>query len=111
MRPPLSTFPRRITVTPRPTRTSDRMVPGVPVPDVPAYFDDRQTTVSDEREGTGPGEVTATGFVMTYTEGYAAPGSLITTRPGTPHERTDTVVAAALFDDPRGPEHAEMWTI
>lgn len=111
MRPPASTFPRRVTVTPRPTRTSDNIVPGTPKPGVPAYFDDRQTVVADEREGVTPGEVTATGFVMTYVDGYAAPGSLITLRPGTPHERTDTVVAAALFDDPRGPEHAEMWTV
>lgn len=110
MRPPAETFPRRVTITPRPTRTGDGILQGAPRT-VAASFDSKLTVVADERDGTTPGEVTATGLLLTFVEGYAAPGSTVTLHEGTPAARTVTVVAAALFDDPRGPEHAEMWTV
>lgn len=110
MRPPAETFPRRVTITPRPTRTSDGILEGVPRT-AAASFDSKRTVVVDQRDGESPGEVTATGLLLTFAEDYAAPGSTVTLHQGTPAERTVTVVAAALYDDPRGPEHAEMWTV
>lgn len=107
-RPPAYIFAHTVDITPRPTRGSGGMIPGVPRLQRPAFIDDNAVTVTDERDGQSGQEVTGGGTVHTYLEDYAAPGSTMVLRPGTPAAKMVTVVKASYFDHPQAPEHAEM---
>ena len=110
-RPPAYIFNHLVDITPRLTRGSGGMIPGVVRLQRPAFIDDTATKVTDERDGSQGQEIVASGTVHTFLEDYAAPGSTIVLRPGTPAERHVVVVAARYFDHVLAPEHAELSVI
>lgn len=111
VRPPAYIFDQLVTLIPRPTRGSAGMIPGEPRVARPALIDMTQQVVTDERDGSQGQEVIASGAVHTFLEDYAAPGSEIILRPGTPAERRVQVVTAAYFDHKLAPEHCEMTVV
>lgn len=110
-RPPITEFRHTVDLYPIATgRSADGAVSGTPLLGRAAIVDEKTKLVEDQRDGAEPGtQVTSTALVFVMLEDYVKPGSDAVLRPGTPVERRSQVVAAAYYDHPSGPEHAELW--
>lgn len=84
---------------------------GTPVPDLPAYVEQKTRLVVDRRaeSPTKGQEITSTTFVVMLPEHDVAPGSKVTVWKGTARERTSQVIDSAGFDYPRAPGHIELY--
>jgi hypothetical protein len=82
-----------------------------PVPDVPAYVEQKSRLVVDRRSGspTAGAEVTSSTFVVLLLADDALPRTQVTVWPGTPRERTSEVVDSAYFDYAGTPSHVELY--
>mgnify|MGYP006969648210 CR=1 FL=1 len=84
---------------------------GTPVPDVPAYVEQKTRLVVDRR-GESPTlgqEITSTTLVILLPEHTAQPRTRVTVWAGTDRERTSEVIDAAFFDYRGTPNHNELY--
>lgn len=104
-------LPHRVTITPFAGETPTGDIWGAPIPDVPAYVEQKTRLVVDRRS-TSPTkgqEVTATTFVVLMPENDIVPRAKVTVWPGTPRERTSEVIDSAFFDYDGTPSHTELF--
>ncbi|RFA12163.1 hypothetical protein B7R22_17190 [Subtercola boreus] len=83
-----------------------------PVPDVPAYVEQKSKLVIDRRSTspTAGQEVTADTFVVLLMANDVLPGSYVTVWAGTSRERRAQVITSSLFEYRRTPSHVEAYT-
>jgi hypothetical protein len=104
-------LPHRITLQPIATETSESVEHSTPIPDVPAYVE-QKSQLRVDRRSTSPTfgqEITSRTFVVVLTENDAEPRTRVTVWAGTPRERTSEVIDSALFDYKGTPNHVELY--
>ena len=104
-------LPHRITITPLATETAEGETRGASTSDVPAYVEQKNRLVVDQRTDspTFMQQITSTAFVVGLPDVVALPRTLVTVWAGTPYERESQVVATAPFDYRGTPNHVELY--
>lgn len=105
-------LPHRIDYRTPPAAAAVGTIPGDLAVDRPAYVEDKQRLVTDQRPNseTFGQEITATTFVVVLPEDDMLPGAEVTVHKGSIRKRTSQVVASAKFDyNKRTPNHIELW--
>ena len=105
-------LPHRIIVTRLAGEGAEGVEYATPVPDVPAYVEQKSKLVVDRRSSspTVGQEITAATFVVLLTANDVLPASKVTVWAGTTREREAEVIDSSFFDYPRTPSHVEIWT-
>ena len=82
-----------------------------PVPDRPAYVEQKSRLVVDRRSTspTSGQEVTSTTFVVLLLSDDVQPRTKVTVWKGTPRERTSEVIDSAYFEYRGTPSHVELY--
>lgn len=105
-------LPHRVTITPFLGDQAEGDAWGTPIPDVPAYAE-QKTRLRVDRRTTSPTagqEITSTTTVVLLPEHDYPPRTRITVWPGTPRERTSEVIDSALgMYNTRTPNHVELY--
>jgi hypothetical protein len=104
-------LPHRVTITPLAGEGSRGPIFDTPVPDVPAYVEQKTRLVIDRRPGSGTfgQEIQSTTFVVLLPENDTQPASKVTVWAGTARERTSAVIDSAFFDYRGTPSHVELY--
>ncbi len=104
-------LPHRVTIIPFTADTAEGDTTGTPIPDVPAYVEQKARLRVDRRASspTSGQEITSSTFVVLLLEHDVLPRYRITVWPGTPRERTSEVIDSAKFDYKRTPNHVEAF--
>lgn len=105
-------LPHRVTLTPFLGDGAEGDLWGTPIPDVPAYVEQKSRLVVDRRSTspTAGQEVTATTFIVLLPEHDCLPRTKVTVWAGTARERTSEIIDSALFDyNERTPDHVELF--
>lgn len=105
---PRSLLRHRVTITPFAADTAEGDTLGTPVPDVPAYVEQRTHLAVDRRLGseTFGQEVASTALVIVPLEYDTQPRGMVRVYAGTPRDRTSQVIDSERFDE--GPAHIEL---
>lgn len=104
-------LPHRITLQPLAAETAEGVTHATPVPDVPAYVE-QKSQLRVDRRSTSPTfgqEITSRTFVVVLTENGAEPRTQVTVWAGTSRERTSEVIDSAFFDYRGTPNHVELY--
>ena len=104
-------LPHRIIVTRLAGEGAEGVTYAEPVPDVPAYVEQKSQLVVDRRSSSSTvgQEITASTFVVLLTEDDVLPASKVTVWAGTTREREAEVIDSSFFDYPKTPSHVEIW--
>lgn len=104
-------LPHRVTFIPLGEETAEGTIPGTPIPDVPAYVEQKSRLKVDRRAAsdTAGQEITSTTMVIVLPEDDVPPRTQVTVWAGTPRERTSEVIDSAYFDYRGTPNHVELY--
>lgn len=104
-------LPHRITLQPISIETATGVEHAAPVPDVPAYVEQKTRLRVDRRSAsdTAGQEITSTTLVIVLPEHDVPPRTRVTVWAGTPRERTSEVIDSAFFDYRGTPNHVELY--
>lgn len=105
-------LPHRVTITPYLGDTAEGDAWGTPIPDVPAYVE-QKTHLRVDRRSTSPTvgqEITSTATVVLLPEHDVLPRAKVTVFAGTPRQRTSEVIGSDLgMYNARTPNHVEAY--
>ncbi|GAA1915296.1 hypothetical protein GCM10009775_04670 [Microbacterium aoyamense] len=105
-------LPHRVTVTPFLGDGAEGDLWGAPIPDVPAYAEQKSRLKVDRRStsATSGQEITSSTTVVLLPEHDLRPRTKVTVWKGTPRERTSEVIDSALgMYNHRTPNHVELY--
>jgi hypothetical protein len=105
-------LPDRVTITRFLGDSAEGDVWADPVPDVPAYVEQKARLRVDRRSTspTSGQEIVSSTLIVLLLPDDVAPRSRITVYPGEPRERTSEVVDSEFYRYPRAPSHVEAFT-
>lgn len=104
-------LPHRVTLQHLEGEGAEGEIWGDPIPDVPAYVEQKTRLVVDRR-GESPTlgqQVISTTLIVVMPEHDAQPRARVTVWAGTPRERTSEVIDSAFFDYKGTPNHSELF--
>lgn len=104
-------LPHRVTLQPIDVETAETVERAAPIPDVPAYIEQKTHLRVDRRStsATHGQEITSTTFVIVLPEHDVPPRTRVTVWAGTPRERTSEVIDSVFFDYRGTPNHVELY--
>lgn len=104
-------LPHRVTITPYLGDTAEGDEWGTPIPNVPAYVEQRTRLKVDRRAAspTAGQEIVSTTAVVLLPENDVIPRAKVTVWAGTPRERTSEVIDSAYGDYRGTPSHTELY--